>query len=190
MAYTFFKHDINTSLPDPNIHVQNESYFGQASLRRLGHRQINMEFPEDYPYPTKAPNLKDLKQMGHTVAPGIGGYTLYTPASSDNLISRDLYTTWAVADTKKAEAGLATSRTPFMEAPGIKTRPLAGFTPYKKGGARNMTVKPLLPPIGMRTQALRDTATMDSCNGNTSRLLSVLTNSTPVFVDTRDHTEY
>ena len=92
--------------------------------------------------------------MGHTIAPGIGGYTLYTPSSSDNLSSRSLHKTWTVRQSRKADVGASTKRTPFMAAPGTKAIQLPGFVKYRRGGARNMyvcavlAVPPASSPVG------------------------------------------
>ena len=104
-----------------------------------------MEYPDSYPYPTTASNLNELKSMGHTTAPGVNTYRTYAPSSSDNLVSRDLHRTWSQKPAKQMNYGLSTTRTPFMEAPGIKARPLAGFTGYTKGGNRNNVTR--LPPV-------------------------------------------
>ena len=68
-----------------------------------------------------------------------------------------------------------TGTTPFASSVGVNVPALPGYTSLSRRTKVKSTA--FLPPIR------RDTVGFESCNGRTNRLLSVLTNSTPVFVD-------
>jgi hypothetical protein len=135
-----------------------------------------MEWPENYAYSSTNKLMAGTKKLGHTVVPS---YQPYTISSSDVLSSPHLLARQTKQDAKvrggKVRAATYTGTTPFARSVGMTATSLPG---YKSLSSRTHSKVSFLPPL-----ALRDTAQMSSCTGKTNRLLSVLTNSTPVFVN-------
>lgn len=178
-SFTHYRRDLSTGgQPDITVHVAGDPYFGQLSLRRTGHRVINMEWPENYEYQSTLKLRAGTRKLGHTVTPQ---YAPYTIRSSDVLSSDHLYGMQTTANTKAkkgVKGGSAmsfTGTTPFAQSVGVSVASLPGYQSLSRRSKRGKASA--LPPIR------RDTTGFESCNGRNNRLLSVLTNSTPVFVD-------
>ena len=75
----------------------------------------------------------------------------------------------------KVHTATYTGTTPFAAAAGVTATSLPGYQSLSNRKHAKVTFLPAL--------AKRDTAQTSSCTGKTNRLLSVLTNSTPVFVN-------
>lgn len=52
------------------LQVAQDAAYGQFSTRRIGHRIINVEWPEDYPYKDSLRLRPGVKALGHTETPG------------------------------------------------------------------------------------------------------------------------
>eukprot|EP00039_Didymoeca_costata_P021597 m.2576 g.2576 ORF g.2576 m.2576 type:complete len:184 (+) comp2546_c0_seq1:158-709(+) len=180
--FTYFKGQLDgVGTPDPAMHVKGESAYGQFILRRVGHRVVNMEWPEDYAYKhTLRRDPKSAKSLGHTLNVD---YTAYATGSSDVLSSESLYNTTKLLSrpskrSPKKGARRTSTTTPFASETGYYTMPLPT---EKRSKSSSPPTRGSLPPIRARENK-RDMANMNSCLGPTERLMSVMSNTTPVFV--------
>lgn len=136
-----------------------------------------MEWPENYAYANTLRLKEGTRKLGHTVTPK---YNAYTIRSSDVLSSDHLFGMQQTANARTKKVGTAkktfAGTTPFAGHTGVTVAALPGFKSLSKREQKKSAFA--LPPISRR-----DTEGYDSCNGRTNRLLSVLTNTTPVFVN-------
>eukprot|EP00040_Diaphanoeca_grandis_P003267 m.280029 g.280029 ORF g.280029 m.280029 type:complete len:165 (+) comp146053_c0_seq1:184-678(+) len=164
MSWSFLRNDMATCPPSSNMHCTSGSY-GQVSIRRLGHRTNNIEFPVDYKFKDTLKATRPRQVNTPMFVPYIG---------KDSLRS--------LANTRMSSDTETTTTTTLSKSKKILNR----TRPFQPVGTTAEALPPLrgktLTRSSRRLSATDEYRSVHTRSFRSVRLESVTTGSIPVFI--------